>query len=343
MASIKEVAKRAGVSISTVSRYVNHSAYVDEAKGKAIQEAMDYYHYTPSQFGRGLATGHTDLIGVDVFSTLFQETEQSFFDEGYTLGILKGIETSLRGRKYAMVILTDHYGSQDGEKKVPRYVEFFRQRKVDGLILTGMSTEVMKSATYKEIRDQNFPLVYIGRKQHRDGMNVYAGFTPYHVDMVRRLYDLGHRKIWMNIVQLHHAYQGEIARKVHKTMPDLDLHMHILSKEYGISYCLEEILKNGYTAVCTQSLREVRDLYLLCAERGIRIPEDLSVFTVGNSQDETDGMSPRPDMYCVNARKLGEAAASMLIEAIESGKPESRTMEIPAEYVKGESIAEPGK
>lgn len=55
-ASIHDVAKRAGVSISTVSRVINHSAGVKESKTAAVLEAMEYYNYQPSQFGRGLVT-----------------------------------------------------------------------------------------------------------------------------------------------------------------------------------------------------------------------------------------------------------------------------------------------
>ena len=55
-ASIHDVAKRAGVSISTVSRVINNSAGVKDSKVAAVREALEYYDYQPSQFGRGLVT-----------------------------------------------------------------------------------------------------------------------------------------------------------------------------------------------------------------------------------------------------------------------------------------------
>ena len=50
-ASIYDVAKRAGVSISTVSRILNNSANVSDKKVQAVKEAMEYYQYEPNQFG----------------------------------------------------------------------------------------------------------------------------------------------------------------------------------------------------------------------------------------------------------------------------------------------------
>ena len=57
-ASIHDVAKRAGVSIATVSRVVNNSAGVKESKVAAVKEALEYYDYQPSQFGRGTCNRH---------------------------------------------------------------------------------------------------------------------------------------------------------------------------------------------------------------------------------------------------------------------------------------------
>ena len=63
-ASIYDVAKRAGVSISTVSRILNNSANVSDKKVQAVKEAMEYYQYEPNQFGRGLVKQRSNMIGV---------------------------------------------------------------------------------------------------------------------------------------------------------------------------------------------------------------------------------------------------------------------------------------
>ena len=336
MASIKDVAERAGVSISTVSRYVNKSAYVDEAKAKAIKEAMEYFHYRPSQFGRGLATKKTDLIGVYLYT--LDKTPGAVFDNTYYLELLKGIEIGLRGTKYGIVILTEDSDYWKFPEKTPKYIEYFREKKVDGLILAGISDRIMKKSTFDEMTKERFPLVYIGRKQHRTGMNVYAGFTQYHVEMVRYLYEAGHRRIWMSLSELHAAYAPEIMRKAGEQFPDAELHIAVGSFENEVSQIVQ-IVEEKYTAVCTSSMPGAQNIYLYCAEHGIRIPDDLSLIAVGSSPEEGRELSPRPAFMCTYTQRMGKSAASMLAEAIDSGELDTKSVEFQSELIEGGSVA----
>lgn len=338
MASIKDVAARAGVSISTVSRYMNKSSYVDEAKAEAVREAMEYYHYRPSQFGRGLATKKTDLIGVYLFTLDKNNTGVSVFDNAYYLELLKGIEMGLSGTKYGIVILTEDPDYWKHPEKAPKYIEYFRERKVDGLILAGLSNRIMKKSTFDEMTKERFPLVYIGRKQHRTGMNVYAGFTQYHVEMVRYLYAAGHRKIWMGLSELHAEYSSGIQRKVNEEFRDVDFYIFIGSLD-AESAQIERILKEKYTAVCTSDMLSAQSIYLYCAENGVRIPEDLSLISVGSSPEEGRELSPRPAFMCTFTKRMGRSAASMLTEAIDSGELDTKSVEFQSELIEGESVA----
>ena len=99
-ASIHDVAKRAGVSISTVSRVINHSAGVKESKTAAVLEAMEYYNYQPSQFGRGLVTGSSRIVGV--YSPL---PGGAMFQDGYMLECLRGIESALSKSPYSLLLI----------------------------------------------------------------------------------------------------------------------------------------------------------------------------------------------------------------------------------------------
>ena len=338
MASIKDVAARAGVSISTVSRYMNKSSYVDEAKAEAVREAMEYYHYRPSQFGRGLATKKTDLIGVYLYMLDKNNSGASVFDNAYYLELLKGIEIGLRGSKYGIVILTEDPDYWKRPENTPKYIDYFRERKVDGLILAGLSDRIMKKSTFDEMTKERFPLVYIGRKQHRTGMNVYAGFTQYHVEMVRYLYEAGHRKIWMGLLELHAGYSSEIMRKVREQFPDADLHIDVGTVDVEISQ-IAQMLKEHYTAVCTSSMLGAQSIYLYCAENGVRIPEDLSLISIGSSPEEGKDLQPRPTFMCTYTQRMGKSAASMMAEAIDSGELDTKSVEFQSELIEGESVA----
>ncbi|MGN1024633.1 MAG: LacI family DNA-binding transcriptional regulator [Lachnospiraceae bacterium] len=338
MASIKDVAARAGVSISTVSRYMNKSSYVDEAKAEAIQEAMEYFHYRPSQFGRGLATKKTDLIGVYLYMLDRNHGEVSVFDNSYYLELLKGIDLGLRGTKYGIVLLSEDPDYWKHPEQAPKYIEYFRERKIDGLILAGLSDRIMKASTFEEMTNAHFPLVYIGRKQHRTGMNVYAGFTQYHVEMVRCLYEAGHRKIWMSLSDMHAAYTAEILRQVKEQFPDLALHIAVGPYEAEPAQ-IEQALAEHYTAVCSSAMACTQSIYLYCAEHGIRIPEDLSVISVGSSPEEGKDLTPRPSFMCTYTKRMGKSAALMLAEAIDSGEMNTKSVEFQSELIEGASVA----
>ena len=83
MITIKDVAKRAGVSIATVSRVINQSPSVTEQSIQRVQQAIDELGYQPNSIARSLQLGHSGLIGMIVpqldhpfFSRLVEAAEQ---------------------------------------------------------------------------------------------------------------------------------------------------------------------------------------------------------------------------------------------------------------------------
>lgn len=89
-AKIKDVAKLAGVSTSTVSLVLNHKGYVSELTKKKVEEAVAALHYVPSEVGRNLSLNRTNLIGVIIpdiahpfFAALLHEIEIALYDCGY--------------------------------------------------------------------------------------------------------------------------------------------------------------------------------------------------------------------------------------------------------------------
>ena len=149
-ASIYDVAKRAGVSISTVSRIMNGSANVSEVKKAAVQEAMEFYQYEPNQFARGLVKQRSNLIGI-----YFSMASASMFESSYNLELLKGIEKVLTYQNYNMVLINEMEEYKSRSKGTPKYLEFVRQKRIDGLILSGLSDRTMD--TVEELRTGGDP------------------------------------------------------------------------------------------------------------------------------------------------------------------------------------------
>ncbi|MFB5191386.1 LacI family DNA-binding transcriptional regulator [Alicyclobacillus fastidiosus] len=109
--TIKEVAKLAGVSVSTVSRVINNSGYVGEKTRKKIVDAMDTLRFEPSSIARGLVSGKTSTIGLllpDVSNPFFAEvargTEEAAIESGFTVILCNSNWDLERERMYLNVL-----------------------------------------------------------------------------------------------------------------------------------------------------------------------------------------------------------------------------------------------
>ena len=103
MASIRDVAQKAGVGVGTVSRVINGSGYVAEDTRKKIESAIRELEYTPNELARNLFKNRTGIIGVLVpdldhpfFSAFARETEIALYKAGYKVMICNTIGSSNR-------------------------------------------------------------------------------------------------------------------------------------------------------------------------------------------------------------------------------------------------------
>ena len=107
MASIKDVAQKAGVGVGTVSRVINGSGYVAADTRKKIEQAISDLEYTPNELARNLFRNRTGIIGVLIpdldhpfFSAFTRETEVALYKRGYKAMICNTVGSSNRERDY---------------------------------------------------------------------------------------------------------------------------------------------------------------------------------------------------------------------------------------------------
>lgn len=120
---IKDVAREAGLAISTISKYMNGGNVRQDNKLK-IEKAIEKLGYSPNEFARGLRGASTHTIGIVVHN----------FKDAFSAKLVGDIERNLRVRNYS-IILTSHEGSREREKES---VKFLFEKQVDGLILEPM-------------------------------------------------------------------------------------------------------------------------------------------------------------------------------------------------------------
>ena len=121
-ASMRDVAARAGVAMSSVSRVLSEHPDVSPVMRERVRRAVDELEYKPDILAQSLRRRKTHTVGFvvgDISNQLFAD-------------IVKGAETTLRDAGYAM-LLTNSEGDPDLDAA---YVRLFEQRRTDGLILS---------------------------------------------------------------------------------------------------------------------------------------------------------------------------------------------------------------
>lgn len=152
MVTIKEIAKMAGVSKSTVSRVLNNNGYVNEETRLKIEKVISEQEYSPSAAARSLSKKETNTIGV-----IIPEIDNSFFGE-----VLKGI-TEVADNKDFSIISCDTQNSGEKEFRALRMLE---QQRVRGVIITpAMGYSDINSVTKlkKMLAKLDVPVVIVDR------------------------------------------------------------------------------------------------------------------------------------------------------------------------------------
>lgn len=121
MATMKDVARLAGVSTSTVSHVINKDRFVSEAITAKVEAAIKELNYAPSALARSLKVNQTHTIGM-----LITASTNPFYSE-----LVRGVERSCFERGYSLVLCN----TEGDEQRMNRNLETLMQKRVDGLLL----------------------------------------------------------------------------------------------------------------------------------------------------------------------------------------------------------------
>src|SRR6478609_5730437 len=109
MANIQDVARRAGVSVSTVSRVLNGTAYVNSEIRARVDQAIQDLHYRPSRAARSLRANYSSIIGL-----LISDIQNPFF-----MGLIQGVEDTALQHGYSLILCN----STENTQREQRYIE----------------------------------------------------------------------------------------------------------------------------------------------------------------------------------------------------------------------------
>lgn len=311
MANIQQVAKRAGVSVATVSRVLTGKNIVTAKTKQKVEEAIQYLNYEPSMLGRNLRNSESRIVLI-----LIPTISNPFYFE-----IIKGIENMALSQNYSILLCE----TDSKPEKEEIYFDLLRKKMADGIISMDPAVNV---ETLKEL-SENYAIIQCS--EYGGGVGIpYVTIDSEEASYraVKHLIQIGHRKIalmnsdekFLYARERRMGYERALREQGIPLNKDYILYTQELGFEQG-QLAMKKILqlKDRPTAVFG-----VSDLLAIGALKeinaaGLHVPNDIAV--VGFDKIDFSNMTnPALTTVAQPMYKMGTVAARMLIEKIQ-GKP----------------------
>ncbi|MCD6115789.1 LacI family DNA-binding transcriptional regulator [bacterium] len=313
--TIKDVAARAGVSLSTVSLVLNNKNNVSEEMRHKIMQAIKDLDYHPSRIARGLASKTTGNIGFILTDKHFSRAEP-FYTK-----VFLGTEFEARYHHY-YVLLTTVEESFRKDKYIPR---FLLEKNVDGVILAGK----IPAGLIEYIRSVSIPYVFVDNLPKTGQIsavlmdNVDGAFQA-----VSHLINLGHKQIAFVGGDMEHPSLLERFEGYKKALNHFNIPFN---EKLVVSDEKYTAIEDGYNAICKMIKRKIDFTAVFAGndamaqgcmrclrENGMEVPGQVAL--VGFDDIESD-VQIEPNLTSVRVDKieLGAVAIRRLVEMIQAG------------------------
>ncbi len=308
MTTILQVAKRAGVSPTTVSHVINKTRFVSEAVTVRVQDAMRELGYQPNALARSLRRGETGTLGL-----ILPDSANPFFAE-----IGRAIEMEAFKAGYSVVLCN----TEDDAQKEELYTDVLSKKQVDGIIFA--STGEQSDSVQKLLR-QGLPLVLIDRQL--PGVEADTVLTNNRLGGAQaalRLAQLGHRSIACITGPSYLTPSADRVTGFVETLESLGIPRSSVRLERGDFHpesgyqagfrMLREVNERPTAVFCSNDMMAI-GLYRAATELRLCIPEDLTV--IGFDDIELSCYFNPPLSTIMQPKAdIGHAAVSMLLERI---------------------------
>jgi LacI family transcriptional regulator len=328
--TMREIARLAGVSQSTVSRVLNGSPTVDPVLQATVLRVMEEHNYRPNISAQGLVRGRTHTIGI-----LTRSVGSPFFGQ-----VLLGVTDGLNGSGYSPVV------SIGGALRTEDQEAFglLRERQVDGLILQAWGE--LPDAHLRELAAET-PLIVVGQNvPGLEGQCVYAKNFDAAYRLTSYLIECGHKHIAH--ISGHHAapdtgerYNGYCqALTDHGLIVNPDLIVEGDYTEAGGTVATERLLarrkKHPFTAIFAANDQMALSARLALYRRGVDVPDEVSL--VG-FDDQTGSQYMIPPLTTIRqpAYHMGSVAAQAILALLEGRQ--LHIPQFPLELIVRESVA----
>lgn len=324
--TIRDVAKRAGVSTATVSHVLNNRGQVSRLSRRRVLAAVRTLGYFPNVHAQSLASGSSRTLGMIV-----SDIENPFFPE-----VFKHFENRARSRGYEVILSDTNYEPRLTKRAAERMLE----HKVQGVAI--MTSEFSPRLVNEIVRRRIAVTVLDLGPVRQYASNIKIDYFSGIRQVVEYLYHQGHRRIAFAggrpTLKSNVARERAYSDRMHALdlEPGPILHGNLrFDGGFSIGLELMKISPMPTAVVAVNDLTAVGVIKAL-TRGGLRIPEDISV-TGFDRTHLAEFVVPSLTTVDIQRDLLGWIAADALHELCSSRNPEGREYLIPAKLVIGES------
>jgi len=345
--NIKDVAKRAGVSIATVSHVINGTRFVREETQQKVLDAIDALNYHPNAVARGLVTKSTQTIGL-----VISDVTNPFFT-----AVVRGVEDVINQHRYNTILCN----TDEDPNRENTYLRLLTTQQIDGLIIapTGIHHDLLAQMT-----ESGIPIVLIDRKCP-GFVAPWIGVENEHgsYQATRYLLKLGHRRIafimTLNSISTQQERLAGFKRALLEANVPIDENLIVNADPlfYGTipqypgsilrpapdpqhipsAYqALQKILSppNRPTAIFVANNQLVLGTLYAFREHHLRCPKDISIISF-DDHDWAPIFTPPLTVVRQPTYRLGQSAAKLLMRMINGETVETPPPFIPEFIVRG--------
>ncbi len=325
--SLEDVARKAGVSRSTVSRVINNDPNVKTETREHVLKIVEQERYNPSAVARSMVTGRTQVIGVVVP----HEYHIFFNDPYYFPALLEGVSGTATDRDYGMLL----WIRQSGEDEGIFYRRILQNGLMDGVIIASAST---KNPLVAYLVEMGIPLAMVERPGFHEDQVSFVTIDNISATRValEHLIGLGRRRIALVAGSSDNMDAQERLMSFQNVMQEAGLPNDLIVPgefQHQEAYeATKTLLDKDIDAIFACSDIMAQGVYEALSEAGLRIPDDVAV--VG-FDDLPTAMHLKPALTTIRQplRDKGAIATGLLLDMVERKTPEAQHVVLPTELI----------
>ena len=329
-ATISDVARKAGVSIGTVSRVLNKARNVQPALQERVLAVAAELDYRPDSLAQGMRSKRTQVIGVIVPD----------FQNPLSSAAVTGVEEELTRLGYTIFLANSRYDSAREES----ILNEFARRRVDGIIAIVASDK--DEATVQQLRKLPMPLVLLEREMGLEFDAVRTDQVAGTYRATRYLLSMGHRRIALVTVPSTNMsgrfrYQGyaEALADVGVAVDEKLVCMGGYTRDYALDAAYSVLATRDPPAALIVSGGMLAGVLDAARQLNLSIPEQLSLVSLGDTELAAL-MRPGITAIRYDWAETGRVAARLVASRIAGSTAEVERLIVPYEFIRRESCVE---